>query len=79
MMLKKFFRKQSILTFNGIHKSYTKYDNYTSKQKEFLMDKPLYLVFAVKNLSILLIYETYYDKFQPYFGEKNTNILHGYW
>ena len=77
-MLKKLFKKQSILTFIGIHKSYTKYDNYTSKQKEFLMDKPIYLVFAVKSLSILLIYETYYDKYQPYLGEKNTNNLHGY-
>ena len=37
------------------------------------MDKPKYLGFSVLELSKLLLYETYYDKLQPYFGQ---NYLH---
>ena len=69
----KFIKQKSKLTFNGIHKSYTKYDSYTFKQNEILMDKPIYLGylgFAVLKLSKLLVYETYYDKLQPYFGQE---------
>ena len=64
-------RQQSMLTFNGIHKSYENCDSYTFKQNEFLMDKPIYLGFSVLELSKLLMYETYYDKLQLYFGEEN--------
>ena len=34
------------------------------------MDKPTYLGFSVSELSKLLIYETYYDKLQPYFKQE---------
>ena len=61
-------KQQSKLTFNGIHKSYENCDSYTFKQNEVLMDKPIYLGFSVIELSKLLMYETYYDKLQPYFG-----------
>ena len=44
------------------------YDSYIFKQNEVLMDKPIYLGFSVLELSKLLMYETYYDKLQPYFG-----------
>ena len=64
---------QSKLTFNGIHKCYEKYDSFTFKMNEVLMDKPIYLGFSVLELSKLLMYETYYDKFQPYFGEENLH------
>ena len=40
------------------------------------MDKPNYLGFAVLELSKLLMCETYYDKLQPYFGEKNIQLHH---
>ena len=43
----KILKQQSKLTFNGIHKSYENYDSYTFKQNEVLMDKPIYLGFAV--------------------------------
>ena len=33
----KTIKQQSKLEFNGIHKSYTNYDSYTSKQNEALM------------------------------------------
>ena len=38
------------------------------------MDKPIYLGFAVLDLSKLLMYETYYDKLQPYFGQENVQL-----
>ena len=62
-------KQQSKLTFNEIHKSYENCDSYTFKQNEVLMDKPIYLGFSVLELSKLLMYETYYDKLQPYFGQ----------
>ena len=70
----KIVKQQNKLTFNGIHKSYTNYDSYTFKQNEILFDKPLYLGFVVLELSKLHMFETYYDKLQPYFGEKNIQL-----
>ena len=59
---------------NGIHTSYTNYDSSTSKQNEVVTDKPIYLGFAFLELSKKLMYETYYDKLQPYFGQKNLQL-----
>ena len=70
----KIIKEQSKLTFNGIHKSYENYDIYTYKQNEVLMDKPIYLGFAILELSKLLMYETSYDKLQPYFGLENLQL-----
>ena len=64
-------KQQSKLTFNGIHKSYENCDSYTFKQNEVLMDKPIYLGFTVLEL---LMYETYYDKLQPYFRQENIQL-----
>ena len=35
------------------------------------MDEPIYLGFAVLDLSRLHVYVSYYDKLQPEFGEEN--------
>ena len=67
-------KHQSKLTFNGIHKSCENCDSYTFKQNEVLMDKPIYLDFSVLELSQLHMYETYYDKLQPYFGLENIQL-----
>ena len=64
-------KQQSKLTFNGFHKSYENYDSHTFKQNEVLLDKPIYLGFSVSELSRFLMYETYYDKLQPYFKQEN--------
>ena len=69
-------KQQSKLTFNGIQKSYENCDSYTFKQKEVLMDKPIYLGFAVLELSKLLMYETSYDIIQPYFGQENIQLYY---
>ena len=70
----KIIKQQSKMTFNGIHKSYENYDSYTFKQNEVLMDKPIYLGLSVLELSKVLMYETYYDILQPYFGQKNIQL-----
>ena len=71
---KEIIKQQSKLTFNGIHKSYENCDIYTFKQNEVVMDKPIYLGFSVLDLSKLLMYETYNDKLQPYFGQENIQL-----
>ena len=43
----KIVKQQSKLTFNGIHNSYDEYDSFTFKQNEILLDKPIFLGFAV--------------------------------
>ena len=67
-------KQQSKLPFNGIHKSYENCDSYTFKQNEVLMEKPIYLRFAILALSKLHMYETYYDILQPYFGRENIQL-----
>ena len=71
---KEIIKQQSILTFNGIHKYYENCDSYVFGKNDFVMDKPIYFGFAVLELSKLHKYETYYDKLQPYFGEKNLHL-----
>ena len=71
---KKIIKYQSNLTFNGIHKSYENCDSYVFRRNEVLMDKPIYLGFAVLEFSKLHMYETYYDELQPYFGEQNLHL-----
>ena len=63
-----------MLTFDGIHKSYDNYDSYTFRENEVLMDKRIYLGFSVLELSKLHMYQTYYDKLQPYFGQENIQL-----
>ena len=46
-----------------------------SQKKEVIMDKAIYVGFGILELSKLHMYETYYDKFQPYF-EQGTLQLH---
>ena len=71
---KKFLRYQSHLDFDGIHKRYQDYDSYTFKTNVIKMEKPSYLGFAFLELSKLLMYETYYDKLQKYFGQVDIQI-----
>ena len=55
-------------------KSFGNCDSYLVKEHEILMDKPIYLGFAILELSKLHMYETYYDKLQPYFGQENIQL-----
>ena len=70
----KILKQQRKLTFNGIHKSFNNCDSYLFKEHEIILDKPIYLGFALLELSKLHRYETYYDKLQPYFGQENIQL-----
>ena len=60
-------KQQSKLAFNGIHESYENRDSYTFKQNEALLDQPIYLGFAMLELSMLHMYETYSGKLESDF------------
>ena len=72
--IKKIITRQSKLTFHGIQKSYENYDSYTFKQNQVVMDKAIYVGFAIPELSKLHMYESYYDSLQPYFGQENLQL-----
>ena len=42
----------------------------THSKNEVLLDKAIYVGFAMLELSQLHMYETYYDKLQPNFGQE---------
>ena len=52
------FKQESKLTFNGFHIFYTNFDSYAFKQKEFLLDKKIFLQFAVIEWSKIYLYES---------------------
>ena len=70
----KIIKQLSKLTFAGIHKSYEYCDRYSFRQNEVTMDTPIYLGFLVLQLSMLHMYETYYDKLQPCLGQENIQL-----
>ena len=70
----KILKQQRKLTFNGIHKSFNTCDSYLVKKHEIIMDKPIYLGFAILDLSKLHIYETYFDTLQSDFGQENIQL-----
>ena len=77
-IIKKIITQQSKLTFNCVQKSYENYYSYTFKQNEIVMDKAIYVGFAILELSKLHMYETYYDTLQPYFGQENLQLHYIY-
>ena len=72
--IKKIVDQQSKLTFNGIQKTYENYYSFTYKKIEIVMDKAIYVGFAILELSKLHMYETSYDTLQPYFGQDNLQL-----
>ena len=71
---KEIIKQQSKLSFNGIHKSHENCDGYTFKQNQVVMDKAIYVSFAILELSKLHMYETYHDKLQPYFRLESLQL-----
>ena len=66
--------QQSRLTFSGIQQPYENCDSYTFIQNEVLLDKPIYSGFSVLELNKFLMYRSYYDKLQPYFGQEKIEL-----
>ena len=71
----KSIKQQSKLTFNGIQKSYTKHISYNFKQKDAVMDKPIYAGSSISEMSKLHLYETSDDELQPFFGQESLQLL----
>ena len=46
------------------------------RKTSILFDKPIYIGTTVLELSKLLMYKFYYETLQPYFGEKNLELLY---
>ena len=61
-------------SFEGIHKSYENCHSYIFWRSNVLTDKPLYLGIAIVDLSYILMYETYWDKFQPLLGQEKIQV-----
>ena len=55
---KKIINQQSKLPFNGIHKPYENFYSYTFKKNEVVLDKAIYVDFAILELSELHMFET---------------------
>ena len=53
---------------------YEKFNLYSFNKESIKFTKPIYFGFSVLELSKLLMYEWYYDKMQPYFGEDNLEL-----
>ena len=67
--------RQSKLSFDDKIAEYEKFSFFYSFNKESIkFTKPIYVGFSVLELSKLLMYEWYYDKMQPYFGEDNLEL-----
>ena len=68
--------RQSKLSFDDKLAEYEKFNLYSFNKETIKLTKPIYIGFCVLELSKLLMYEWFYDKMQPYFGEHNLELHH---
>ena len=61
--------RQSKLSFKDKIADYENFSLCSFNKESFKFSKPIYLGFSVLDLSKRLLYECYYDKMQPFFGE----------
>ena len=66
--------RQSKLSFDDKNAEYEKFILYSFNKETIKFAKPIYVGFSVLDPSKLLMYEWYYDKLQPYFGEDNLEL-----
>ena len=60
-------KAKSKLSFDGIRHVYENYSSYMFKNHILKMEKPIHLGFSSLDLRKLLMYETFYEKFQIFF------------
>ena len=68
--------RQSNLFFDDKLAEYEKFSLYSFKKESTNFTKPIYVGFSVLELSKFLLYEWFYDKMQPFFGEDNLDLLY---
>ena len=66
--------RQSKLSFDDKIAEYEKFNLYSFNKETIKFTKPIYVGFCVLELSKFLMYEWYYDKMQPFFGEDNLEL-----
>ena len=66
--------RQSKLSFDDKIAEYEKFSLYSFNKESIKFTKPIYVGFSVLELSKLLMYEWFYDKMQPYFGDDNLEL-----
>ena len=62
-------KRQSKLSFDGLIECYDTFNMYKFKKSKITFKKPIYLGYTILELSKLLMYEYYYEKFQPFWKE----------
>ena len=70
---KKIIKQQSKLTFAGIQKSFEHCDSYSFRQNEVKMNKPIYLGFAILELSMLHCRRHIMTNYNHTLGKKKLN------
>ena len=68
--IQQILKRQSKLSFKGIVDWYSVFSVYKFDKEKTVFDKPLYLGFAVLELSKLLMYEFYYNTLEPHWRNK---------
>ena len=66
--------RQSKLSFDDKIAGYEKFSLYSFNKESIKFTKLIYVGFSVLESSKFLMYEWYYDKMQPYFGEDNLEL-----
>ena len=66
--------RQSKLSFDDKIAELEIFILYSFNKGSIKFTKPIYVGFSVLELSKLVMYEWYYDKMQPYFGEDNLEL-----
>ena len=66
--------RQSKLSLDDKNAEYEKFNLYSFNKESIKFTKPIYVGFSVLELPKLLMYESFYDKMQPYFGEDNLEL-----
>ena len=72
--IRRILNRQSKISFDDKIAEYENLNLYSFNKETIKFTKPIYIGFCVLELSKVLMYEWYYDKMQPYFGEDNLEL-----